>query len=170
VQIETVLPISKIPLKGEHNVENVLAAVCAARLAGVAAGVIARAIENFKAVEHRLEFVETINGVDYYNDSKATNVDATEKAVAAFSGRHSSDSRRQRQGRSLLSAGAAAARARARRLHHWRGGAHYRIAVARGGHDPLVRDFGQRGGCCGKGGAAWRRGAAGAGLLQLRSV
>ena len=84
--IETVLPISKIPLKGEHNVENVLAAVCAARLAGVAAGVIARAIENFKAVEHRLEFVETINGVDYYNDSKATNVDATEKAVAAFSG------------------------------------------------------------------------------------
>jgi UDP-N-acetylmuramoylalanine--D-glutamate ligase len=60
--------------------------VCAARLAGVATGVIARAIENFRAVEHRLEYVDTINGVEYYNDSKATNVDATEKAVAAFPG------------------------------------------------------------------------------------
>jgi UDP-N-acetylmuramoylalanine--D-glutamate ligase len=83
---ETILPITKIPLKGEHNVENVLAAVCAARLAGVAPSVIAHAVENFKAVEHRLEYVDTINCVDYYNDSKATNVDATEKAVAAFAG------------------------------------------------------------------------------------
>ena len=48
--------------------------------------VIARAIEKFHAVEHRLEFVATINGVDFYNDSKATNVDATAKAVAAFPG------------------------------------------------------------------------------------
>jgi len=85
--METILPLAKIPLKGEHNVENVLAAVCAARLAGVAPGVVALAIEKFKAVEHRLEYVDTINGVEYYNDSKATNVDATEKAVAAFPGR-----------------------------------------------------------------------------------
>ena len=84
--VERILPVAKIPLKGEHNVENVLAAVCAARLAGVPGETIARAIENFKAVEHRLEYVETINGVEYYNDSKATNVDATEKAVAAFPG------------------------------------------------------------------------------------
>jgi UDP-N-acetylmuramoylalanine--D-glutamate ligase len=84
--IETILPVSKIPLKGEHNVENVLAAVCAARLAGVSASVIARAVENFRAVEHRLEFVATINGVEYYNDSKATNVDATAKALASFPG------------------------------------------------------------------------------------
>jgi UDP-N-acetylmuramoylalanine--D-glutamate ligase len=84
--IETILPVSKIPLKGEHNVENVLAAVCAARLAGVSAAVIARAVENFRAVEHRLEFVATVNGVEYYNDSKATNVDATAKAVASFPG------------------------------------------------------------------------------------
>ena len=83
-EIERVMPLSKIPLKGEHNVENVLAAVCAARLAGAPAEVIGRAIENFKAVEHRLEFVATVNGVDYYNDSKATNVDATAKAIAAF--------------------------------------------------------------------------------------
>jgi UDP-N-acetylmuramoylalanine--D-glutamate ligase len=81
---ESIIPLSGISLKGEHNVENVLAAVCAARLAGAAVEPIRRAIENFKAVEHRLEYVATLNGVDFYNDSKATNVDATAKAVAAF--------------------------------------------------------------------------------------
>jgi len=84
-ETEQVMPLSKIPLKGEHNVENVLAAVCAARLAGVPADAIRRAIEKFQAVEHRLEYVATLHGVEYYNDSKATNVDATAKAVAAFS-------------------------------------------------------------------------------------
>jgi UDP-N-acetylmuramoylalanine--D-glutamate ligase len=83
--VETVMPLSGIPLKGEHNVENVLAAVCAARLAGAPAAIIRRAVENFRAVEHRLEYVATINGVEFYNDSKATNVDATAKAIAAFS-------------------------------------------------------------------------------------
>lgn len=81
---EVILKIGSIPLKGEHNVENVLAAVCAARLAGVAPEAIRRAVEDFKAVEHRLEFVANINGVEYYNDSKATNVDAAMKAIAAF--------------------------------------------------------------------------------------
>ncbi len=84
--IETILPLAKISLKGEHNVENVLAAACAARLAGAPGEAIARAIEKFHAVEHRLEYVATIHGVEFYNDSKATNVDATEKAVAAFPG------------------------------------------------------------------------------------
>ena len=83
-EVEKVVPLAKIPLKGEHNVENVLAAVCAARQAGAPADAVGRAVERFQAVEHRLEFVATLNGVDYYNDSKATNVDATEKAVAAF--------------------------------------------------------------------------------------
>jgi UDP-N-acetylmuramoylalanine--D-glutamate ligase len=83
---ENVMPLSGIPLKGAHNVENVLAAVVAARLAGVPSEVIRRAVEGFQAVEHRLEYVATRNGVEYYNDSKATNVDATAKAVAAFSG------------------------------------------------------------------------------------
>jgi UDP-N-acetylmuramoylalanine--D-glutamate ligase len=81
---ETILPLTGIPLKGEHNVENVLASVCAARLAGAAPAAIRHAIEKFKAVEHRLEFVTTVNGVEFFNDSKATNVDATAKAVAAF--------------------------------------------------------------------------------------
>jgi UDP-N-acetylmuramoylalanine--D-glutamate ligase len=83
--IEQIMPLSGIPLKGTHNIENVLAAVVAARLAGAPAEAIRLAIEKFRAVEHRLEYVATITGVEFYNDSKATNVDATAKAVAAFS-------------------------------------------------------------------------------------
>ena len=75
---------SEIPLKGAHNLENVLAAVCAGALMGCAAEKIRQAVHEFKAVEHRLEFVATIRGVDYYNDSKATNVDATIKALESF--------------------------------------------------------------------------------------
>jgi UDP-N-acetylmuramoylalanine--D-glutamate ligase len=82
--LEKIMPLSGIPLKGDHNVENVLAAACAARLAGANSETIRAAIEAFHAVEHRLEYVTTINGVEYYNDSKATNVDATAKALAAF--------------------------------------------------------------------------------------
>jgi UDP-N-acetylmuramoylalanine--D-glutamate ligase len=75
---------SEIPLKGAHNLENVLAAVCAGALMGCEPEKIRQAVREFKAVEHRLEFVATIRGVDYYNDSKATNVDATIKALESF--------------------------------------------------------------------------------------
>lgn len=84
--VEPVVPVDEIALKGEHNVENVLAAVCAAKLAGISAEVIRKAVREFRAVEHRLEFVTRIGGVDFYNDSKATNVDATLKAIASFPG------------------------------------------------------------------------------------
>ena len=79
-----ILEVSEIPLKGAHNLENVLAAVCAGALMGCAPDKIQQAVHNFKAVEHRLEFVATVRGVDYYNDSKATNVDATIKALESF--------------------------------------------------------------------------------------
>ncbi len=75
---------SEIPLKGAHNLENVLAAVCAGALMGVGPEKIRQAVRDFKAVEHRLEFAATVRGVDYYNDSKATNVDATIKALESF--------------------------------------------------------------------------------------
>ena len=75
-----------IGLRGEHNVENVLAAAAAAFLAGASPAAIAAGVRSFAGVEHRLEFVAEINGVSFYNDSKATNVDATLKALDAFPG------------------------------------------------------------------------------------
>jgi UDP-N-acetylmuramoylalanine--D-glutamate ligase len=83
-QQSEVMHVSELPLKGAHNLENVLAAVCAGALMGCTPGKIREAVRDFKAVEHRLEFVATIRGVDYYNDSKATNVDATIKALESF--------------------------------------------------------------------------------------
>jgi len=79
-----VMPLAEVALKGAHNIENVLAGVSIGMLAGRQPEQIRTAISNFKAVEHRLEFVATIAGVDYYNDSKATNVDATIKALESF--------------------------------------------------------------------------------------
>jgi UDP-N-acetylmuramoylalanine--D-glutamate ligase len=79
-----IMLVSEIPLKGAHNVENVLAAVCTAALMGCRPDQIRKAVTHFKAVEHRIEYVATINGVEYYNDSKATNVDATIKALESF--------------------------------------------------------------------------------------
>ena len=84
---ETVLlDRAAIGLRGEHNVENVLAAAAAAFLAGVQPAAIAAGVRTFAGVEHRLEFVAEISGVSYFNDSKATNVDATLKALDAFPG------------------------------------------------------------------------------------
>jgi UDP-N-acetylmuramoylalanine--D-glutamate ligase len=83
---EPVMPVVEIPLKGAHNVENVLAAVCAARLAKIPAESIRASVAGFRAVEHRLELVRKLNEVEFYNDSKATNVDAAMKAVASFAG------------------------------------------------------------------------------------
>jgi UDP-N-acetylmuramoylalanine--D-glutamate ligase len=77
---------SEIPLRGGHNLENVLAACAAAYLAGAPAAAIASGVKTFRAVEHRLEFVAEVGGVEFYNDSKATNVDATLKAIEAFPG------------------------------------------------------------------------------------
>jgi UDP-N-acetylmuramoylalanine--D-glutamate ligase len=79
-----IMPVSEIALKGAHNVENVLAAVAMGMAAGIEPVAIRRAVKDFRAVEHRLEYVATLRGVQYYNDSKATNVDATIKALQSF--------------------------------------------------------------------------------------
>jgi len=84
---EMVLKRDEVPLPGAHNLENVLAAIVAARIAGASAKAVAEGVRSFAGVEHRLEFVAEINGVRYFNDSKATNVDATLKALDSFPGR-----------------------------------------------------------------------------------
>jgi UDP-N-acetylmuramoylalanine--D-glutamate ligase len=84
---EPFMEIAGIPLRGRHNVENTLAAAGAAHMAGVSLEAIAAAVRTFPGVEHRIEYVRTLRGVDFYNDSKATNVDATVKAIEAFPGR-----------------------------------------------------------------------------------
>jgi UDP-N-acetylmuramoylalanine--D-glutamate ligase len=84
---EEILDANEISLPGAHNLENVLAAVVATRLAGAQPSETAAGIRSFAGVEHRIEFVAEVQGVRYYNDSKATNVDATLKALDSFPGR-----------------------------------------------------------------------------------
>ena len=77
---------SQVKLRGRHNLENVMAAAMMAHLAGAKLEAIGEAVETFPGVPHRIEFVRTLDGVSYYNDSKATNVDAALKAIDAFPG------------------------------------------------------------------------------------
>jgi UDP-N-acetylmuramoylalanine--D-glutamate ligase len=83
-KIIEVMSISEIPLKGKHNLENVMAATAIAHITGVSSDIIADTIKNFAPPEHRIEFVENIDGIEYYNDSKATNCDSTICALRAF--------------------------------------------------------------------------------------
>ncbi len=71
-------------LPGDHNLENLLAALLAARLMGADKPALERALAEFKGLRHRLQYVGAVGGVDYYNDSKATNVVSAAKAVAGF--------------------------------------------------------------------------------------
>ena len=79
-------PVTALPLliPGHHNLENALAAVTASSLAGIGLEAMAKGLQTFRTAEHRLECVAKISGVAYYNDSKATNVDAAIKAVETF--------------------------------------------------------------------------------------
>ncbi len=83
---KVLLQRSEIFLKGLHNVENVLAALAAGLACGAEIAAMRATVMDFKGVEHRIEFVAEIDGVSFYNDSKATSVDATTKALEALSG------------------------------------------------------------------------------------
>jgi UDP-N-acetylmuramoylalanine--D-glutamate ligase len=76
---------SDIPLKGRFNLENVSAAVLAALAVGVSRETIEQAVRSFQGLSHRVQFVDTVKGVNYYDDSKGTNVDAVVRALESFS-------------------------------------------------------------------------------------
>lgn len=76
--------LSRSPLKGIHNVENMMAAIMAARLFGCAQKAIETVLKRFQGLEHRLEFVREVEGVSYYNDSKGTNVGSVVKSLQSF--------------------------------------------------------------------------------------
>jgi UDP-N-acetylmuramoylalanine--D-glutamate ligase len=77
--------IAKTPLKGIHNVENMMAALTTARIFGCSKKSIQTVLDRFKGLEHRLEFVREIKGVRFYNDSKGTNVGSVVKSLQSFS-------------------------------------------------------------------------------------
>lgn len=79
-----VLDLDKVGLPGKHNLQNIIIAAAACMAEGVSAEVIRDTVYAFKGVEHRIEYVRTLNGVKYYNDSKATNTDATITALKSF--------------------------------------------------------------------------------------
>jgi UDP-N-acetylmuramoylalanine--D-glutamate ligase len=76
----------EVTLRGDHNLENVMSALAIGIACGASSESMRAGVRNFKGVEHRLEFVAEINGVKFYNDSKATNVDAAIKCIEAFDG------------------------------------------------------------------------------------
>lgn len=81
---ETLINVNDLQILGVHNHENVMAAAAAGICAGVALDTIRSVLKSFAGVEHRIEYVATVDGVDYYNDSKGTNVDASIRAVLAM--------------------------------------------------------------------------------------
>ena len=83
---EEVLDIKDIKIPGDHNVRNIMAAIIACKLLNIDLDLIKKSILSFTGVEHRIEFVREVGGVKYYNDSKGTNPDSTEVAVAAMDG------------------------------------------------------------------------------------
>ncbi len=85
-ELHSLCTIDELGIKGGHNVENALAAALIAFLAGVEVEKISKVLKSFQGVEHRIEFVREINGVKYFNDSKATNTDSAIKALETFEG------------------------------------------------------------------------------------
>lgn len=81
---EKIMERKQVVLVGNHNLENILAAISAAKLAGATNAGIERVLTTFEGVKHRLQFVKKLHGRLFYNDSKATNMLATEKAISSF--------------------------------------------------------------------------------------
>lgn len=85
-KVEEILDVKEIKIPGDHNIKNIMAAIIASKLLNIDTETIRKSIISFTGVEHRIEFVRELDGVKYYNDSKGTNPDSTEVAVAAMDG------------------------------------------------------------------------------------
>ena len=83
---EEILKVKDVKIPGVHNIKNIMAAIIASKLLNIDTEIIRNSIISFTGVEHRIEFVRELEGVKYYNDSKGTNPDSTEVAVAAMDG------------------------------------------------------------------------------------
>ncbi|MEC1960663.1 UDP-N-acetylmuramoyl-L-alanine--D-glutamate ligase, partial [Bacillus subtilis] len=81
---EAILPLEEVVLPGAHNLENILAAIAVVKTAGASNEAVKKVLTSFTGVKHRLQYVTTVNGRKFYNDSKATNILATSKALSAF--------------------------------------------------------------------------------------
>lgn len=82
------MPAGQIGVPGSHNVENALATIAVAKLSGIDNQAITTALTNFGGVKHRLQRVEELSGITFYNDSKSTNILATQKALSGFNKSH----------------------------------------------------------------------------------
>ena len=81
---EKIINIDDIKIKGMHNIENVMCAISVVKEYNVSNDIIKEVVSNFKGVEHRLEYVDTVNNVEYYNDTEATNIKCTQIALSSF--------------------------------------------------------------------------------------
>lgn len=84
IKNKEILDVRDLVVIGRHNYENVMAAILLTYLYGIALEDIVKAIKTFKSISHRLEYVRTLSGIDFYNDSKGTNVDSSVKAIESF--------------------------------------------------------------------------------------
>jgi UDP-N-acetylmuramoylalanine--D-glutamate ligase len=82
---DKIIALDEIKIKGSHNYENAMAAITVAKELGVENSIILSVLKTFSGVEHRMEYVKTINNIDFYNDAKSTNVTSTQMALASFS-------------------------------------------------------------------------------------
>jgi UDP-N-acetylmuramoylalanine--D-glutamate ligase len=81
---QPMMKVGDVTLRGRHNIDNVLATIVVAGRYGVSRDAMKSTIQNFRGVEHRIEYVATVRGIEFFNDSKATNVDSAIKAVESF--------------------------------------------------------------------------------------
>lgn len=84
IKNKEILDVRDLAVIGRHNYENVMAAILLTYLYGIKLEDIVKAIKTFKSISHRLEYVRTLSGIDFYNDSKGTNVDSSVKAIESF--------------------------------------------------------------------------------------